>query len=74
MFVALNMSDEETSIVSVHGLVRIGTDRSRDGLRIDGELVLAPWESVLVWLDQELGATPDASTATTGSTTSAPSA
>jgi alpha-glucosidase len=73
-FVALNMSDDETTLASVHGLVRIGTDRSRDGLRVDGDLVLGPWESVLVWLDQEVGAVPDASTATAGSTTSAPSA
>ncbi|HEY5012933.1 MAG TPA: alpha-amylase family glycosyl hydrolase [Acidimicrobiia bacterium] len=73
-FVALNLSDDETTIGSVHGLVRIATDRSRDGLRVDGDLVLAPWESVLVWLDQELGSTPDASTAATGSTASSPSA
>ena len=70
----LNMSDEETALASVHGLVRIATDRSRDGLRVDGELVLAPWESVIVWLDQEVGAAADATTADTGSTTSAPSA
>jgi alpha-glucosidase len=74
IFVALNMSDDETSLASVHGLVRIGTDRSRDGLRVDGELVLAPWESVMVWLDQEFAATADPSTAATGSTTSLPSA
>jgi alpha-glucosidase len=74
VFVALNLSDDETSLASVHGLVRIGTDRSRDGLRIDGELVLAPWESVLVWLDQEFAATADASTAATGRSTSGPSA
>jgi alpha-glucosidase len=74
VFVALNLSDEEVSLASVHGLVRIGTDRSRDGLRIDGELVLAPWESVMVWLDQEFGATADASTAAMGSSTSGPSA
>jgi alpha-glucosidase len=73
-FVALNMSDEETALGSVHGLVRIATDRSRDGLRVDGELVLAPWESVIVWLDQEVGANADATTAEIGSTTSAPSA
>ena len=73
-FVALNMSDEETTLASVRGLVRIGTDRSRDGMRIDGELILAPWESVIVWLDQEVGAAADATTADTGSTTSAPSA
>jgi alpha-glucosidase len=73
-FVALNMADRETTLASVHGLVRIGTDRSRDGLRVDGDLVLGPWESVLVWLDQEVGAAPDASTAATGSTASAPSA
>jgi alpha-glucosidase len=74
VFVALNLSDEETTIASVHGLLRIATDRSRDGMRIDGELLLAPWESVIVWLDQEVGSLPDASTAATGSTASAPSA
>jgi hypothetical protein len=73
-FVALNMSDEETTLASVRGLVRIATDRSRDGLRVDGDLELAPWESVIVWLDQEVGAAPDATTADTGSTTSSPSA
>ena len=72
-FVVLNMSDDEITIASVHGLMRIATDRSRDGMRIDGDLVLAPWESVLVWLDQEVGATADASTAATSSTTSWPS-
>ncbi|MDQ1535373.1 MAG: alpha-glucosidase [Actinomycetota bacterium] len=72
-FVALNMSDEETTLVSVHGLVRIATDRSRDGMRIDGDLVLAPWESVIVWLDQEVGAAADATTAETGSATPWPS-
>ena len=36
--------------------------------------VLAPWESVIVWLDQEVGAAADATTAETGSATSAPSA
>jgi alpha-glucosidase len=72
--VALNLSDDEVPIASVHGLVRIATDRSRDGMRIDGDLVLAPWEAVLVWLDQAVGAIPDATTATTGSTTSLPSA
>jgi len=72
-FVALNMSDEETTLASVHGLVRIATDRSRDGMRIDGELVLARWESVIVWLDQEVGAAADATTAETGSATPWPS-
>lgn len=73
-FVVLNLSDDEATIASVHGLVRIATDRSLDGMRIDGDLVVAPWESLIVWLDQEGGAAPDASTAATGSTTSAPSA
>ena len=70
----LNLSDDEATIASVHGLVRIATDRSLDGMRIDGDLVVAPWESLIVWLDQEGGAAADASTAATGSTTSAPSA
>jgi alpha-glucosidase len=73
-FVALNLSDEEIVVAPIHGLVRIATDRSRDGMRVDGELVLAPWESAIVWVDQELGAVADASTAATGSTTWAPSA
>jgi alpha-glucosidase len=72
--VALNLSDDETSIGLLHGLVRIATDRSRDGLRIDDEFVLAPWESAIIWLDQEVGTMPVASTAATGRATSAPSA
>ena len=73
-FVVLNLSDDEATIASVHGLLRISTDRSRDGMRIDGDLAVAPWESVIVWLDQAAGAAADASTATSGSATSAPSA
>jgi alpha-glucosidase len=72
VLVAINFADEETTLEPVHGLLRIGTDRSRDGLRVDGELLLGPWEAAIVWLDQAFGAAPDASNAATGSTASFP--
>ncbi len=51
VLVALNLGERTATVAPVHGLVRIGTDRSRDEERVDGDLVLAPWESVVVWLD-----------------------
>ena len=65
--VAINFSDEETTVGSVHGLLRIATDRSRDDLRIEGELQLGPWEAAVVWLDQAFGAGAEANPAATGS-------
>jgi hypothetical protein len=35
----------------VAGLVRIGTNRHRDGEPLGGRLELDPWEGVVVWLD-----------------------
>jgi len=73
VLVAINFSDDETTVGSVHGLLRIATDRSRDDLRVEGELLLGPWEAAVVWLDQAFGAVADASTAATGSATTFPS-
>jgi alpha-glucosidase len=58
--VAINFSDDETTVNAVQGLLRIATDRSRDDLRVEGELLLGPWEGAVVWLDQAFGAAADA--------------
>jgi hypothetical protein len=47
--VACNMSDADAVVDGVHGVVRIGTNRARDGQAIDGALALAPWEAVTVF-------------------------
>jgi alpha-glucosidase len=60
VLVAINFSDDETTVNAVQGLLRIGTDRSRDDLRVEGELLLGPWEGVVVWLDQAFGGAADA--------------
>jgi alpha-glucosidase len=73
VLVAINFSDDETTVNAVQGLLRIGTDRSRDDLRVEGELLLGPWEGAVVWLDQAFGAAADAATAATGSATRSPS-
>jgi len=49
--VALNLSDEPAVLDGVTGLVRIGTNRERDGERARGRLELAPSDGVVVWLD-----------------------
>jgi alpha-glucosidase len=46
--VALNLADAPASLDGVHGSVRIGTDRARDGESVDGALRLAAWEGVVV--------------------------
>jgi alpha-glucosidase len=52
ILVALNLADVPAGVDGVDGLVRIGTNRSRDGERVDGSLDLAPWEGVVVWMDE----------------------
>jgi alpha-glucosidase len=53
VLVALNLGDEPATLSGPwHGSVRIGTRRSRDEERIDGPLVLAPAEGVVVVLDR----------------------
>jgi alpha-glucosidase len=66
VLVAINFSAEETTLNVVQGLVRIGTDRSRDDLRVEGELLLGPWEGAIVWLDQAFGAGTETGSATRG--------
>jgi alpha-glucosidase len=46
--VALNLSDRALEMPGPEGAVLIGTDRTRDGERVDGALALAPWEGVVV--------------------------
>ena len=49
--VAVNHGDEAATVPTIRGTLLIGTDRSRDGERVDGSLRLAPWEAVV--LDEE---------------------
>jgi len=51
--VALNLGDAPAALDGIEGLVRIGTDRARDGGRVDGTLTLGPWEGAIVWLAGE---------------------
>ncbi len=46
--VAVNMSDAELAVDGVSGRVVIGSDRARDGERVDGQLRLGPWEAAIV--------------------------
>jgi len=45
--IALNLSDAPLSVRGIRGTVVIGTMRSRDGDRVDGELTLNPWEGAI---------------------------
>jgi glycosidase len=47
MMVALNMSDEDTTLAATAGRIRIATDRTRDGESFDKALFLHPWEGVI---------------------------
>ncbi len=49
--VAINLTATSDAQEGVHGQVRISTDRSRDGLSIDGSLALSPDEAAIIWLD-----------------------
>ena len=46
--VALNLADREARLDGVEGVIRVATDRGRDGERAAGSLRLAPWEGVVV--------------------------
>jgi alpha-glucosidase len=46
--VACNMTDGAVDVAGVTGVVRISTDRARDGARVAGTLRLAPWEAAIV--------------------------
>jgi alpha-glucosidase len=47
--VACNLSDEPATVDGVTGEIRISSDRSHDGERVDGSLTLSPWEAVVVF-------------------------
>ena len=51
LLVMANMSDGEGLLEGVSGVVRIGTERGRDGTAVDGTLRLQGWEAVVVELD-----------------------
>ena len=46
--VVLNLSDDDATVDAVHGRVRIGTDRDRDGRPVRGKLRLLGWEGVVI--------------------------
>jgi alpha-glucosidase len=48
--VALDLSGDPVVVDGLRGAVLIGTDRSRDGERVDGALELAPWSGAIVAL------------------------
>jgi alpha-glucosidase len=50
--VAINLSDDAVTVPNVGpGMIRVGTNRSRDEERVDDSLQLTPWEGVIVWRD-----------------------
>jgi alpha-glucosidase len=49
--VALNLGDDAATVDRVTGVVRIGTQRSRDGERVEGTLTLGAGEGAVVLLD-----------------------
>jgi alpha-glucosidase len=51
MVVALNLSDGETTIPGLTGVVRLPTCPDRAGARVDGALTLRPWEGAIIALD-----------------------
>jgi hypothetical protein len=46
--VAINHGDETASVPMAEARVLVGTDRGRDGERVDATLTLDPWEAVVV--------------------------
>ncbi|MFN2490998.1 MAG: alpha-amylase family glycosyl hydrolase [Actinomycetota bacterium] len=50
--VALNMSDAAASIADVSGTVALSTLAERAGQRVDGRAELAPWEGIVLDLEQ----------------------
>ena len=52
MIVALNLGDDRAGVGVSSGVVRIGTERERDGERVAGSLALGPWEGAILWLDE----------------------
>jgi len=50
VLVALNVGDDPRTLDDVHGTIRIGTNRARDGERVNGSLSLSAREAVVVEL------------------------
>ncbi len=46
--VVVNFSDDELTMTDIHGRVRVGTDRTRDGEAVRGSLRLRGWEGVIL--------------------------
>ena len=46
--VAVNLSDGRVAVPAGPGTIAIGTDRARDGERVEGNLSLAPWEGAVL--------------------------
>jgi glycosidase len=46
--VAVNLSDDPSSITTGAGTIAIGTRRERDGEPVEGELSLGPWEGAML--------------------------
>jgi len=51
VLVVLRLAEGDATIEGVHGTVAVGTDRGRDGERVDGALRLGGWEAAVVRLD-----------------------
>jgi alpha-glucosidase len=47
--VALNLSDDDATIDGLTGTIRAATPHARDGERVEGRLVLGPWEGAVVY-------------------------
>lgn len=46
--VAINMSNYRHEIEGITGEIKIGTSRRREGKKVEGRLLLAPWEGVVI--------------------------
>jgi alpha-glucosidase len=46
--VAINLGDEAATVDNVSGAIAIGTDRSRDGEKVDGSVRVAPNEGLII--------------------------
>jgi alpha-glucosidase len=48
VLVAVHLAGGDATLPEVAGTVRVGTDRRREGARVDGSLMLGPWEAVVI--------------------------
>ena len=46
--VAVNLSDDAQTVADAGGVIRIATDRDREGEPVEGSLELGPWEAAIV--------------------------